>query len=123
MYNSDRFLALAEQYLKIQVKKESVDQVRDVVKLAEAERRSSPYETAGSTALKNMRDWLGEKLRDGPTLVNIQEIESKAPDWGLTPLDAALTFKDLRGDLWEGELITIEEHPAGYAAAWVERVH
>lgn len=70
-----------------------------------------------------MREWLGEKLREGPTHINIQEIESKAPDWGLTPLDAALTFKDLRGDLWDGELIKVEEHPAGYAAAWVERVH
>lgn len=70
-----------------------------------------------------MREWLGEKLKDGPTHIYVQEIESKAPEWGLTPLDATLTFKDLRGDLWEGELITVEEHPAGYAGAWVERVH
>lgn len=70
-----------------------------------------------------MRDWLIEKLKDGPTDINVSEIEEKAPEWGLTPLEATLTFRDLQGELWEGNLITVEEHPAGYAAAWVERVH
>lgn len=69
-----------------------------------------------------MREWLRERLKGGPTHINVQEIEDKASDWNMSPLDAALTFKDLRGDLWEGEFITVDEHPAGYAGVWVERV-
>ena len=70
-----------------------------------------------------MREWLREKLEEGPTHINVREIEDKASDWGLNPLDAALTFRELRGDLWEGELIPVSDHPAGYVGAWVERVH
>lgn len=70
-----------------------------------------------------MRDWLTERLKNGPDHIRVHEVEDKAPDWGLTPLEAALTFKDYRGDLWEGEFITSDEHPAGYIGAWVERVY
>jgi hypothetical protein len=75
-----------------------------------------------SKELIKIRDWLRTKLQNGPAHINVQEIEDKAADWGLTPLEATLTFRDLRGDLWEGEFITVDEHPAGYAGAWVERV-
>ena len=70
-----------------------------------------------------MRAWLRERLKDGPTHINVVEIEAKASDWHMTPLQAALAFKELEGDLWEGGLTTIEDHQAGYASAWVERVH
>ena len=70
-----------------------------------------------------MRALLRERLKDGPSHINVVEIEAKASDWHLTPLQAALAFKELKGDLWEGGLTTIEHHAAGCAAAWVERVH
>ena len=70
-----------------------------------------------------MRAWLRERLKDGPTHINVVEIEAKASDWHMTPLQAALAFKELKGDLWEGEFITVEEPQVGYEGAWVERVH
>lgn len=73
--------------------------------------------------LLRMRDWLRNKLRNGPTHINVREVEEKALDWGMSLPEAVSLFRDLKGDLWEGELITVEEHPAGWVGAWVERVY
>ena len=43
MYNSERFLEYAKKYLKTQVEQESIEQVREVTSILQAERQLDPY--------------------------------------------------------------------------------
>lgn len=61
MYNSERFLTYAQDFLDISVKKESVDQVRDVAQVSERERQRRYYsemQELASLAKEAVRAWL-----------------------------------------------------------------
>lgn len=64
MYNSERFLSFAERFLNIPIKKESVDQVRDVAEVSERDRqrrvpsRMTEMREFAFSAERAVLDWL-----------------------------------------------------------------
>lgn len=63
MYNSERFMQYAKEYLSAQIKEESISQVRDIARSA-AVNRSSLF-SLGEAAEKAVQVWLQESHPDG----------------------------------------------------------
>lgn len=80
MYNSERFLSYAQTFLNIQVKQESVDQVRDVAQLSESGRRYQELRHSGLMAERAVNHWL--RSLHSPD-ISIEESQ-RFPDFVLT---------------------------------------
>ncbi len=90
-----------------------------------------------ATDLEEPRQWLREKVKDGPTYISVQEIGNKASDWGNdNEYVANRIIESYHDKLWEGEFVPKDKHetqPAYehykgpytvfYTGIWVERVY
>ena len=68
-----------------------------------------------------LRNLVAKVVREGETRVERERVERLGERHGVDPEEARRIFVDLKGDVWQGELVGTED-PVGWSAAELEDV-